>query len=194
VFTVQTADFVVGSASLTGSATITEVADLKTILIGGYIADDTADNNNPIPHVFLDDPTVPGQWDTVSATRHIGDGAITLTVFVIEFTGGDIVQRGVFAGGATSPETTALSPAVGATRMAWTPATTSFKNTSGAGSGSKDNMEVQYLLDFETTSLLRFYHLPTTPPGTDNDISWEVIEWDDVPGGPAPTRRLMVVA
>ncbi len=181
VFEANGTEFAVDQKDITldavasNTASITAVTTASTFLLTTFTADSntTDDNSNGSIYVDLQDTT------TIRVRRAGTTGIIVATVFAIEFSGDEGVQRGLIEGqGSVASENVDIT----AVNLTWasvmSPSGTSHKNASFPGVGSSDNSDSMIGLDFVDTDTIRVRH-STDGGEADNDISWEVVEWEE---------------
>jgi hypothetical protein len=189
-FTVQESDMALVSVSTLDDDTLTPVDLTKSFLVGSYKSSSTTSAN--------DDGTVDAALtadDTVTVQRTSASGRIDGTWYTVEFdSAGDesVYRNTISAQAATSPDTDSPTSGtwVSANSMAHVAgATGSFVTGSFPGEDGADCPDAHCALTITGTAEVTVEH-STAGGEADNDISWEVIEWD-VEGGPA-ARRVMV--
>lgn len=168
--------------------TISEVVMAKTFLAVSTTCSGTDDNNSDYPSFELTTTT------NVAGDRSGSGGSVSATVYVVEFSGAETVQRGN-RNQTSSLATDDITITTVDLDAAWAniPNNPSFKAGKFTGTDSIDNPDAQVRLTFEDDSTLRMTK-STAGGEAANDIPWEVIEWDVDAGGPGPTRRVMVIS
>lgn len=178
----DTGDFSVQESTITLSAvssntgTITSVTTNKTFLVGSFTCASTADDNTlGSVDVTLTDAT------TITVQRNGSTGTIVWTGYAISFAAGgaETIQRGtITAQGATASQNVSITTVDSNLAMVQNAGNVSaFKSGSFPGAGSSDNSDAQCAWDFVDTSTIRVQH-NTSGGEANNDISWEVIEWE----------------
>lgn len=189
-FSVDSFDKNIDAASETVTLTLSDVDD--AFLMGSWknqSATNTTDQMSIAAEIT----------NTTTATiwRDSGIDEAQYSGYAIEFSGqNETVQRGKITGqGATASQDVTINSLTVANSMPIHAGNQSYI-VSGAFQGSDSpttslgDAQVQLTLPAQTT--LRVKH-DTTDGSADNDISWEIIEWD-LGAGPAASRRVMIVS
>jgi len=198
---VQAKTITVANLATTNTASLTAVDLSKTWVLGSRegadseVGDDGDQANENLVDISFDSTTV------LRATRQTSTGGlITWSGFVIEFASGgnENVYRGTLSW--TVSETSKTNVPIGAT------VTTAdsmvhlcghlghfagghWKDTTNSSDRAPDAFTAW---TFTNSTNLTVTHSTNSTADDDQDLTWEVIEWDV--GGAAPTRRVMVVS
>ncbi len=164
-----------------------EITDNKTLLVGTYEVHTGSSDDNAKGSfmICLTDTT------TITVSRATSTGAANATVFAISFTGDEIVQRNQITGqGATAIQNVTIPIAVDLDHaMASTASGVSQHNAGFPGGASQDNADSQVGMTLTSITNLRIEH-NTYGGEADNDISWQVVDWNIAAGGAAETGAL----
>ena len=190
------------AVTTTNTATIGSVTTSKAFILGSHTGSDVGDGDGPdenLVDVKLSNAT------TVTATRQgHGGGIIEWSGFVVEFAAGgnENVYRGTLAWSPTARGTsktdtigTAVTIADSMVHLAGQTGILGgghWKRTTDSSNRCPDTFTAWTITGTTEVTLTKMDN-DDTGGETDQDLSWEVIEWD-VGGAPAPTRRVMVIS
>lgn len=199
-FTVQHVNLTISSSTYSKTASspgdFTEVSDLsKTLLIGSHNGYSGSANNDDNPYIALTSVS------NLIALRKGNSGSTgnDVTAMIVEFTGSESVQRGILEqNAATASENVTISEVDTTIAMPYLcghgsrngafPGTDHTTTPGGFVGADFDNIVADASTD------LRLRH-STDGGDADNDIAWQVIEWDATGyTPPASSRRVMVIS
>jgi len=188
-FSVQALSIVVTTASNTGTLGSTVNMD-KTFLIGSLRCDTTTDANQD--NTFIAELT---DADTVTVTRNGTNGTVTWNGFAVTITTGNVQRGTIVAQGATASQDVTIT----AVDLDFAMAVHAGNNGNVVGGSfpgavttlpNEEKADALVTLELVDSTTLRVKH-GVSGSEADNDISWEVVEWETGGAGPAP-RRVMV--
>jgi len=184
----------------TATDTFTAVDPAKSFVLGSRIGSNgSADNDAPDENLIDIKLTDSGgdTWDTVTANRQAASGQIDWSGFIVEFASGgnENVYRGTLAWAASETSTTdtigtAVTIADSMVHMAGHTGTFAgghWKNTTDSSARPPDTFTAWTITG---TTEVTVTHITNGGAENNQDLSWEVIEWD-VGGTP---RRVMVIS
>ena len=184
-FTVDEVDITIADTSSSNTGTIGAVTTAQSFLAAGswtVHTDASDDNEDATIDAVLTNTT------TVTIQRDSTGGAIVYTGYVVEFADSGVgnVQRGTITGqGATASQSIDITAVNLDYSWVHTAGNNSYHSSgSFPGTGTSDNADSQCAWDFVDTDTIRVQH-STNGAEADNDISWEVIEFEEITVGGA---------
>jgi hypothetical protein len=200
-FSVQHFDFSVDPASGTATAPtdFTALADpAKTMLICSYTAGETV--SRPSLNDRTDEATAYVRItdaSTITAERKGSGFELTIGCQLVEFSGLEEVTRGLTTQSSALYQDTESVSVTAANSMAIISGNLGATvGGSFPGATSSDNIEDAFVALTLTDTVLTLTHATSPGPpnegdgAADNDIAWEVVQWDL--GSTGPTRRVLV--
>ncbi len=186
-FTVQHVIIQITDGNLSNTGTLgTPVTTAKTFLIGSYMiqANATNDNNRNLPYIDLTNTT------TITATRKNVNHDVTVSVAAVSFAAGESIERGVLnTTSAISENNITIGTVDMAVAMPWITGPI-FKNISTPQLQASKYPNPMCRASLTTSTNLRLEHNTSGNPN-DNHFPWEVIQWEVASSG-AP-RRVMII-
>jgi len=146
----------------------------KTMVVGSYSGGNLDDIIDGGASIYLSSPT------QITVVRGGTDDTIDATVYIIEFSGETMVQRGEISyNGFQTSLTDPISSVSLGDSMAWIP--TGWINTghcTSEGTGSSDNLDVMIRARLTSDSVITGER--NNNGGNDAVLHWEVVEWERV--------------
>lgn len=189
-FTVQAKDIDLATGDTSNTATLTSVTTASTFLLGSAKSNGTDQDG---AHQNTYDVNLSNST-TISLQRDTSGGPLNWSGFAVEMTDNTSVQRGTRV-----QSTDLLSDSFDITAVTLADSWVHVAGSSGSmgggsypGGASQNPTDSFMALDFVDSDTIRMQHTNNSTASADNDISWEVIEWDI--GAAGPSRRVMVVS